>query len=98
LLLSPAMSIEPLIGLAIAGAIVPLIKLATSRARRSLRHGMKDGPLRSFLLTPLGYTKKVRNEAATRAILDDYHLLALGSHELRERNGASKTPAPADRA
>jgi hypothetical protein len=92
------MSIEPLIGLAIASAVVPLIKLATSRARRSLRHGMKDGPLRRFLMTPLGYTKKARDEAATQAVLDDYHLLALRRHELRQRHGASEPTAASNSA
>lgn len=58
---------------------------------------MTDGPLRRLLLTPLGYTKKARTEAATQALLDDYHLLAPGSHELRERHGTSGIAAPTDR-
>jgi hypothetical protein len=87
------MSLEPLIGLAIAGAAVPLIKLLTSRLRRFVRHRVNDGPIRRILLTPLGYTKRARKEAAMHAVLDDYHLRSHRSHELGQRNGSSESPS-----
>jgi hypothetical protein len=91
------MSVEPFIGLMAAGALVPIIAAMTSRVRRYIRHGMSDGPIRRLLLTPLGYTKKARDEAAMQAVVDDYHLLGHRRHELRQRNGASERAAPADR-
>jgi hypothetical protein len=89
------MSIEPFVGLIIAGAAVPLIKHLTSRMRRLVRHGMNDGPMRRILLTPLGYTRKAKNEAAARATLDDYHLLI--PHQLGERDRTSASALPAKR-
>ena len=89
------MSLEPFIGLVIAGALVPIIAGATSRARRFVRHGMRDGPLRRVLLTPLGYSRKAKDEAAERAVLDDYHLLV--PHQVRERDSASASALPAQR-
>jgi hypothetical protein len=91
------MSVEPFIGLVAAGALVPIIANLTARVRRFVRHGMSDGPLRRFLLTPLGYTKKTRDEAAMQAVVDDYHLLGHRRHELRQRNGAGERAAPTDR-
>ena len=89
------MSIEPFIGFAIAGAIVPIVKRLTSSARRFVRHGMSDSLLRRILLTPLGYTRKARNEAADRAVLDDYHLIS--PHQLGQRDRASAPTLPAER-
>jgi hypothetical protein len=88
------MSIEPFIGLMIAGALTPIIKVMTSRLRRSVRHGMSDGPLRRILLTPIGYTKKAREEAAAQAVLADYHLII--PHEGRKRNGAESAALPTE--
>lgn len=58
---------------------------------------MNDGPLRRILLTPIGYTKKARDEAALQAIVDDYHLLTPGAHQLRERDSARNTAEPSSR-
>lgn len=85
------MSIWPLIGVSMAAAIAPAIRsFLTSPIRRLIRHRMNDGPLRRILLTPLGYNKKARNNAAMQAIRDDYHLLIPDSHQLRKRNSTSK--------
>jgi hypothetical protein len=89
------MSVQPFIGLVIAGALVPIIAGLTSRARRFVRHRMSDGRLRRILLTPLGYSRKARNEAAERAVLDDYHLLV--PHQVSERDGASTPALPPQR-
>jgi hypothetical protein len=89
------MSIEPFIGLLVAGALVPIIKRMTSAMRRFVRHRLNDGPLRRILLTPIGYTRKDRDEAAARAVMDDYHLLI--PHQLGERNRAETTTLPAER-
>jgi hypothetical protein len=88
------MSIEPFIGLLIAGALVPIIKRLTSSIRRFVRHGLNDGPVRRILLTPIGYTRKERNKAAARAIMDDYHLLV--PHQLGERDRAQTPTLPAE--
>lgn len=86
------------IALAIAALIAPLIaRFLTAPIRRWIRHGMNDGPLRRLFLTPIGYTKKARQEAAQNATLDDYHLLAPGSHKLRERNRPNSPALPAKR-
>jgi len=89
------MSVEPFIGLVIAGALVPLIAGLTSRARRFVRHRMSDGRLRRMLLTPLGYSRKAKNEAAQRAVLDDYHLLI--PHQVGERDSAGAPSLPTKR-
>lgn len=91
------MSIWPLIGAMVAAGVAPYIKQMTAYPRRWMRHRMNDGPLRRFLLTPIGYTKKARDEAATKATLEDYHLLAPGPHELGERDSAGRITTPAER-
>lgn len=86
------------IGLTVAAAAAPLVtRFLTSPIRRLIRHGLSDGPMRRLLLTPIGYTKKARQEAAQKATLDDYHLLAPGSHELRERHRTNSTTLPTER-
>jgi hypothetical protein len=86
------------IGLALVAVAAPLIKrFLTAPLRRWVRHGMKDSRLRTILLTPLGYTKKARDEAAMRAVMDDYHLLAPVTQKLRERDSTSKPTALSDR-
>ncbi len=78
------MAIYEILGFAGAAAIVPLTKhFITEPIRRYVRHGMKDGWLRRTLLCPLGYTKKARDDAATQAVMNDYHLLPLNSNKLR---------------
>jgi hypothetical protein len=65
------MDISPFIGIALAGAIAPLVKkYVTAPIRRAVKN-LPDGKLRRALLTPLGYTKTARNEAALLASLED---------------------------
>jgi hypothetical protein len=65
------MDIGPFLGIAIAGAIAPLVKkYVTAPIRRRVKN-LPDGKLRRLLLTPLGYTKKARDEAELIASIED---------------------------
>lgn len=80
------MDVGPFLGIALAGAIAPLVKkFITAPIRRAVKN-LPDGKLRRVLLTPLGYTKKARNEAELEASLTDI--------AIRSRRGLAKRTSP----
>ena len=70
------MNLWPLMGLGLAASLVPLVKtFLTAPVRRLIKYRMNDSALKRVLLTPLGYTKRARDEAANAALLEDLLVL-----------------------
>lgn len=83
--------IETFLSLFFAAALAPLGKrYVTSPVRRWIKRVLPEGRIKRMLLTPLGYTKRARDEAAFEATIEDYRLL--GKREER-RSARERHPS-----